>query len=62
MTKLYNYKLWNPNLGQFVAQPDMRSADEISDLGGIIIPLQSSIPGFAEPMPAPSTLERAHAH
>ncbi len=60
--KLHNYKVWNPNLGQFVAQPDMRSADEISALGGIIIPRQSSIPGFAEPVSVSPTAEPAHAY
>ena len=48
MPRVYNYKLWNPNLSQFVAQPDMRTADEISGMGGIIIPERCSIPGFAD--------------
>lgn len=48
MPRLYNYKVWNPNLSQFVAQPDLRTADEISAIGGIIIPERSSVPGFAE--------------
>ena len=58
MPRLYNYKLWNTDLSQFVAQRDMRTADEISALGGIIIPERSSIPGFAEPPPASTASRR----
>ena len=37
MPALYNYKIWNPNLNQFAAQPDMLTADQIDARGGIII-------------------------
>ncbi len=37
MGELYNYKLWNPNLNQFVAQPDRRTAEHIHSVGGVII-------------------------
>ena len=37
MIGLYNYKIWNPNLLQFVAQPDLRTVDDIRALGGIVI-------------------------
>ena len=38
MTELYNYKVWNPDLSQFVARPDLRTEAEIRSLGGVIIP------------------------
>ena len=37
MSGLYHYKVWNPNLCQFVAQPDLRTEDDIQALGGVII-------------------------
>ena len=38
MEPRYNYKLWNPNLSQFVAQPNLLTAGEIHALGGVVIP------------------------
>ncbi len=37
MQALHNYKLWNPNLGQYVAQPDLQTAEQIHARGGLII-------------------------
>ncbi len=37
MQALHNYKLWNPNLGQYVAQPDLQTAEHIHARGGVII-------------------------
>ena len=37
MAELYYYKLWNPNLNQFVAQADKRPPEQIHALGGLII-------------------------
>ena len=37
MTELYHYKLWRSELGQYVAQRGRLPADDIRDLGGLVI-------------------------
>jgi hypothetical protein len=37
MEQLYHYKVWQSDLGQYVAQRGRLSADEIRNRGGMII-------------------------
>ena len=61
MDRLVHFKLWNADLGQYVAQRDRLPRELVRSLGGIVIaPIEDTSP--LERDPISRSIEQSSAH